>query len=68
MKVIIEWISVNDRLPEHDELVIIYSKYGREFVVYNKANNCWDDIDGDDYYRDIEWATYWIPLPEPPKV
>ena len=62
-----DWISVKDRLPEHDSLVLIYSKNGIEMVVYNGIDSCWDDSTGDDYYRDIDWATHWMPMPEPPK-
>lgn len=61
------WIKVSDRLPETEQRVLIFSSYGRELVTYNPHENCWDDSDGDDYYRDIEWATHWMPLPEPPK-
>ena len=63
-----DWIKVTpETMPEDNELVIIFSKHGREMVVYNGHNNCWDDMDGDDYYRDIEWASHWQPLPSNPK-
>ena len=62
-----EWISVGERLPDSKQRVLIFSVYGRELVTYNPHERCWDDSDGDDYYRDIEWATHWMPLPDPPK-
>ena len=62
-----EWVKTSDRLPEHDTAVLIHSKSGIELVVCNRVDNCWDDYTGDDYYRDIEWASHWMPLPEHPK-
>ena len=62
-----DWIKVTDRLPETECRVLIFSEYGRELVTFNPTDNCWDDSDGDDYYRDIEWASHWQQLPSNPK-
>ena len=57
-----EWISVKDRLPEKDEIVIICTDdnfiYAGELV-------------GDTWFLDNDsWTatvTYWMPIPQPPK-
>jgi hypothetical protein len=62
-----KWISVNDRMPEDGQEVIIYSEGGKvEAGVY------YSNEFGFDYYdvsiRDIIVnVTHWMPLPEPPK-
>jgi hypothetical protein len=68
------WISVKDRLPEADELVICF---GRAFCQngpsveqgrYNKWGqwqNCeWDGCGGYEYFDEV---THWMPLPKPPE-
>jgi hypothetical protein len=69
-----EWISVNDRLPEKDGnssiMCLVYDTW--HHIVcrpYNEHHNCWDDEDMDDYYTDAVGGniTHWMPLPEPPK-
>lgn len=54
-----EWISVNDKMPEKYEEVIIYSDSG---VVKSAI-----------YMNDNKWNTYlqvkyWMPMPKPPKI
>ena len=57
-----EWISVDDRLPEHDEIVIICTD---ENFIYA------GELVGDTWFLDNDsWTatvTHWMPLPEPPK-
>lgn len=54
------WISVEERLPEHGEHVLVYSsKYYpivecRDLVTYMRMGN-------------YSGVTHWMPLPEPPK-
>ena len=51
-----EWISVDDRLPDVGNIVLIYSEtYGV----------CLDSYSDDTFdYFDV---THWMPLPQPPK-
>jgi hypothetical protein len=57
-----EWISVEDRLPEPYETVIVAGGVG--FI--NKSGT-WRTPLGLDGTRDIQWkVTHWMPLPEPP--
>ena len=55
-----EWISVEDRLPETGERVLIWKRQALEAVRYadKKFNR---------FGRSIDNATHWMPLPEPPK-
>ena len=55
-----EWISVEERLPEIGQSVLVYSsKYYpvvecRDLVTYMRMGN-------------YSGVTHWMPLPEPPK-
>ena len=57
-----EWISVKDKLPEKDEVVIICTD--KNFVYAG-------DLMGDIWFLDndswTETVTHWMPLPKPPK-
>ena len=57
-----EWISVKDRLPDDDEVVIICTD--KNFVYAG-------ELIGDTWFLDNDsWTatvTHWMPLPEPPK-
>lgn len=52
------WISVEDRLPEKTELVLVKSK-----LVKMKT----DFICKDGNWYTTPAVTHWMPLPEPPK-
>ena len=64
------WISVEERLPETDDFVIVAVLDERgdtpyqytDFGWYLDAARCW--IVNAEQRRDI---THWMPLPEPPK-
>ena len=57
-----EWVSVDDRLPEDGEVVIIYTD--KNFVYAG-------ELIGDTWFLDNDsWeatATHWTPAPQPPK-
>ena len=62
-----EWISVKDKLPNQNELVLCYSS--SEGVIsdslYSKiGSEIWFNGNKESYRNDI---THWMPLPEPPK-
>ena len=67
-----EWISVKDRLPEDDEVVLIACKIGKMFVGYHKhlfpGCEVWRILTARDSTKKITYTvTHWMPLPEPPK-
>ena len=69
-----KWISVEDELPNEEQLVLLLCKNGARFVGYEKYNS---------YEQEPRWriktalnstkllnkgkVTHWMPLPEPPK-
>ena len=65
-----EWISVDDRLPKDNELVVIFTR-NKELGAYvwpKAALGLWDNLFGGwENKRTIKKITYWMPLPEPPK-
>lgn len=50
--VTMEWISVNDRLPEEGQKIIAVGDVERNLKNYDEK---------------LFFITYWMPLPEPPK-
>lgn len=62
-----QWVSVEERLPETDEAVLIalpYAIIGRPCTTGQYVNHTWycDDFGG---HADV---THWMPLPTPPAV
>ncbi len=59
------WISVKDRLPETDQMVLFFDKenicYG-EYEFYNPGDR-WYDVDRSRWRIDV---SHWMPLPDPP--
>lgn len=57
-----EWISVEDRLPEIGERVLAFdNEYGVQIMWLNQREK-WEMP-----VRFADSATHWMPLPEPPK-
>ena len=55
----LNWISVEDRLPEKYSQVLVFTDYGDTDSVYFFAlDKTWGHPDK---------VTHWMPLPEPPK-
>ena len=67
-----EWISVEDRLPQSVSSVLMtYNDFviGGEFAngkFYHLSGAC-AHIPGYCYCEEQEGITHWMPLPEPPK-
>jgi len=58
-----EWIPVNKRLPEHDDMVLCY------LMNTDEETGCLDitNYDGDDWWNVGDFVvSHWMPLPEPP--
>ena len=62
-----EWISVEDRLPEENELVLMWEPdFGEKGVVENGYFT--EDKVFSDSYGELnnDVVTHWMPLPPPP--
>ena len=66
-----EWISVDDGLPDLDEIVLFFNVYKESFVGYREAFDQegkvirW--VSCHDHLIQEEDVTHWMPLPEEPK-
>lgn len=59
-----EWISVNDKLPEEDQLVLVAN--GKYFNLRHFCDDTWFNcLSGEGF--ELNEYTHWMPLPEPPK-
>lgn len=56
------WISVEDRLPELEKNVLIFSNFGT-YTGELKMHNEW----ADHHLYEIDQVTHWMPLPSPPR-
>jgi hypothetical protein len=56
------WISVDYKLPDSEEMVLVWNKDDVEFGRYR--NNYKDWVDYTSYLRHV---THWMPKPEPPE-
>jgi len=65
-----EWISVEDRLPDENNIYLIYTNYANIALAYYKDD--WKIqpytfvISLNTWQRPRGYVTHWIPLPEPP--
>ena len=63
-----EWISVNDRLPENSDSVLVFGKY----ICGGSIDMAWCNSVTKTFYSEeeshlLDNVTHWMPLPEPPK-
>ena len=63
------WISVKDRLPEDETVVIAYVQHKigwyRMFAWHDMYG--WHSSASEFDDKDSDYVTHWMPLPEPPK-
>ena len=64
-----QWISVEERVPKKDEIILCLTNNGQsvcEYVNYNHTDSRFylNDLD---YYFELENVSHWMPLPSPPK-
>ncbi len=60
-----EWISVEDSLPEPTEDVLFFDMFLSFHII--EIGNCFKKgvfVSGENWYYDV---THWMPLPKPPK-
>ena len=56
-----DWISVKDRLPKNNSVVLYVDQLGAMFVARFYDGKFYDG------YRLLRDPYHWMPLPEPPK-
>jgi len=66
------WISVKDRLPEHNQFVLASDKNGNMMVVRCDINRNGENLIDyvfmmTDLTRQVIGVSHWMPLPEMPK-
>ena len=62
-----EGVSVEDRLPEHGDVVLCFMKFGGQRILqWDNVSSWWLGYGhGDDWQKaDV---TNWMPMPQPPK-
>jgi len=59
-----KWISVEERLPEWDEEVLIYNPVG--VYIASRSSDSWSIWDFDGIHKS-DYVTHWRLLPEPPE-
>ena len=71
-KVMPEWISVKEQLPEYDQLVLVWHPGFKQPYVASRVDSAlmsplyWWRLEAD-FYEPEEVITHWMPLPEAPK-
>ena len=67
-----EWIKCSERLPKHEQNVIIYDKNGD--IWYDVMFTNYEEDEQPSFYFEptdniimLDEVTYWMPLLEPPK-
>jgi hypothetical protein len=61
-----EWISVEDRLPDEQQVVLAYHKeFGRDVMAYDMEGEWLTPHDYEVF--GIEAPTHWMPLPPSPE-
>lgn len=60
------WISVEERLPEEDENVLVYGPWGigNGYSLAFWYDSAWNDVDSG---YPLDNVSHWMPLPDPPK-
>jgi hypothetical protein len=59
-----QWISVKDRLPEEDEVVLVHAQCHSAIMPKIIELGHWDTLVR---RNGIKFITHWMPLPPPPK-
>jgi hypothetical protein len=67
-----QWISVDERLPEPRTPVLaaaMFPKGAITFAAMRESETMWFDlesVDSDGDYNDVYGVTHWMPYPDPP--
>ena len=62
-----EWISVDERLPEHGDVVLCFMKFGgQRLLLWDGVSSRWLGYGLGDDWKKTDVAN-WMPMPQPPK-
>ena len=65
------WVSVDERLPEHEDDVLLYVEdYGSWITLGRRSGDGWyvNEAAEGGGPKPLDRFTHWMPLPEPPEV
>jgi hypothetical protein len=68
---ILLWIPVSERLPEHEDDVLLYVEdYGSWITLGRRSGDGWyvNEAAEGGGPKPLDRFTHWMPLPEPPEV
>lgn len=58
------WISVEERLPENQDIVLVRDEYGGKATAYLHGKDSGFIVYGEDAYRVFGEITHWMPIPD----
>ena len=58
------WISVKERLPENQDIVLVRGEYGGKATAYLHGKDSGFIVYGEDAYKVFGEATHWMPIPD----
>lgn len=58
------WISVEDRLPDNQDIVLVRGEYGGKCTAYLHGKNSGFITYGEDAYKVFGEITHWMPIPK----
>jgi hypothetical protein len=67
----LRWIPVSERLPEHEDDVLLYVEdYGSWITLGRRSGDGWyvNEAAEGGGPKPLDRFTHWMPLPEPPEV
>lgn len=59
------WISVEDRLPQECETILLYVNDNSPYIITGWLDDYGEFVNGEDVLTN--YVTHWRALPEPPK-
>lgn len=58
------WVSVEERLPENQDIVLVRDEYGGKATAYLHGKNSGFIVYGEDAYKVFAEITHWMPIPD----